>query len=233
MRPRRRKTRTRRPHERLPHAPRAPGARRRRACRPGARRDRRDDGQRRRRVPAIGAGQADRHGRQGPGARAGARLVRRDGARRSRPGRRPLDGGHAPDLPRRPQAGLLLLARVPDRARCCSTRCPISAWSARRARRCAASASTSTGCAGSSRTPPSATAASGGSPPATWKAWRRCGSPPTATASATTTGSSDRRSKTAADRVARGLAVAGNPWEFERPEVKYAIGFGGTVDTVE
>ena len=26
---------------------------------------------------------------------------------------------------------------------------------------------------------------------------------------------------------------AGNPWEFERPEVTYAIGFGGTVDTVE
>ena len=26
---------------------------------------------------------------------------------------------------------------------------------------------------------------------------------------------------------------AGNPWEFERPEVTYAISFGGTVDTVE
>src|SRR5438445_932150 len=27
--------------------------------------------------------------------------------------------------------------------------------------------------------------------------------------------------------------VSGNPWEFERPEVKYAIGFGGSVATVD
>ena len=26
---------------------------------------------------------------------------------------------------------------------------------------------------------------------------------------------------------------SGNPWEFERPEVAYTVGFGGTVDTVE
>ena len=63
----------------------------------------------------------------------------------------------------------------------------------RRARRCATSASTSTGCASSSPTPRSATAASAGSPPATWRAWPRWEFPPTATASATTTASSGRR----------------------------------------
>ena len=47
-------------------------------------------------------------------------------------------------------------------------------------------------CAGSSRTRRSATAASAASPPASWRAWRRWPSPPTATASATTTASSAR-----------------------------------------
>ena len=60
--------------------------------------------------------QADLCGRQGRGPRARPRLVHRDRARRARPGGRPLDRDHAPDLRDRPEAGLLPLARVPDRA---------------------------------------------------------------------------------------------------------------------
>ena len=49
----------------------------------------------------------------------------------------------------------------------------------------------------SSPTPRSAMAASAGSPPASWRAWRRVRSPRTATASATITACSARRSRTA------------------------------------
>ncbi len=70
---------------------------------------------RRARFSRRGRRQAELHGRQGSGARAGARLVRRHRARRARPRRRQLDGRDAPHLPRWPQARLLLLARVPDR----------------------------------------------------------------------------------------------------------------------
>ena len=62
------------------------------------------------------------------------------------------------------------------------------------------SASTSPRCGGSSPTPRSATAVSGASPPVSWTAWRRCRSPPTATASATTTACSARSSATAGSR---------------------------------
>ena len=55
------------------------------------------------------------HGRQGSGPRARPRLVHGHGAGGARPRDRPLDGLHARDLPRGPQARLLLLARVPDR----------------------------------------------------------------------------------------------------------------------
>ena len=64
-------------------------------------------------------------------------------------------------------------------------------WS-RCAPRWPSSASISTGCARSSPTRRWAMAASAGSPPASWKAWRRWRSPPTATASATTTACSAR-----------------------------------------
>ncbi len=71
---------------------------------------------RRRRVRAGRPRQAHVHGRQGSGPCTGARLAARDGARRARPHRRSLDGRDPQDLPRRPQARLLLLARIPDRA---------------------------------------------------------------------------------------------------------------------
>ena len=57
-------------------------------------------------------------------------------------------------------------------------------------------------------------------------AWR---SPPTATASATITACSARSSTTAGSRNIRRTGCRfGNPWEFERPEVAYDIGFGGS-----
>ena len=85
----------------------------------------------------------------------------------------------------------------------------------------------------SSPTRRSATAASAGSPPASWTAWRRCRSPHPDTAFATTTASSGRSSATAGSRrFPRIGSRHGNPWEFERPEVNYAIGFGGWVEAV-
>ena len=124
---------------------------------------------------------------------AGARLVRRHGAGGARPDRRPLDGRDAPDLPRRPQARLLLLARVPDRpaARRRAGQPGHGGDGARGAAR--PRRRLRPRCAGSSPTRRSATAASAGSPPASWRAWRRWASPPTATASATTTACSGRR----------------------------------------
>ena len=91
--------------------------------------------------------------------------------------RRPLDGRDAQDLPRRPQARLLLLARIPDRPPAVRRARQSRPHRRSRARRCATSASTSTGCASSSPTPRSATAASAGSPRASWKAWRRSAIP--------------------------------------------------------
>ena len=72
---------------------------------------------------------------------------------------------------------------------------------ARGARR--SSASTSSASAGWSPTPRSATAAWAGWPRASWKAWRRWGFPRTATASATTTASSGRSSRTAGSMKCR------------------------------
>ena len=52
-----------------------------------------------------------------------------------------------------------------------------------------------------------------------------------ATASATTTACSGRRSSTAGRSSCRRTGSShGNPWEFERREVAYEIGFGGTVE---
>ncbi len=62
-----------------------------------------------------------------------------------------------------------------------------------------------------SRTRRWATAASAGSPPASWKAWRRWASPPTATASATSTACSARSSRRRAAGTARGLADLRQP----------------------
>ena len=84
---------------------------------------------------------------------------------------------HAQDLPRRPQARLLPVARVPDRpaaVRRAEQPRPhaTGARGARRARRRSRPAAQS-----SSPTRRSATAASAASPPASWRAWRRSASP--------------------------------------------------------
>ena len=173
--------------------------------------------------------QADLRGRQGRGACAAPRLVRRDRARNPRSGRRPLDHHDPGRLRASPEAGLLSLARVPDRPP--AERVPgQSAARTRPARpRWPGSASISTGSARSSPTPRSATAASGGSPPASWRAWRPSASPASATASATSTACSGSVFDDGwqVEQPEDWLAF-GNPWEFERPEVAYEIGFGGT-----
>ena len=65
---------------------------------------------------------------------------------------------------------------------------------------------------------------------ASWKAWRRWPFPPSATASAYDNG---LFRQTIVDgwqqeRPENWLA-SGNPWEFQRPELSYTIGFGGSV----
>ena len=82
----------------------------------------------------------------------------------------------------------------------------------------ATSASTSTRSPSSSPTRRSATAASAGSPPASWRAWRRSACRPSATASATTTACSARRSSDGwQHELPEDWLAFGNPWEFERP----------------
>ena len=73
---------------------------------------------------------------------------------------------------------------------CSTPRSEISAW-------------TSTGCGRPSPTRRSATAASDGSRPASWRAWRAWGFPPSATASAMTTDCFARSSRTAGSRNIR------------------------------
>ncbi len=81
--------------------------------------------------------------------------------------------------------------------------------------------------------PRSETAASDGWRPASWTPWRASAYPPSATASATTTDSSSSKSATAGnDELPEDWLSAGNPWEFERPELTYPIGFGGAVEYV-
>ena len=81
--------------------------------------------------------------------------------------------------------------------------------------------------------PRSETAASDGWRPASWIPWRASAYPPSATASATTTDSSSSKSATAGnDELPEDWLSAGNPWEFERPELTYPIGFGGAVEYV-
>ena len=131
------------------------------------------------------------------------------------------------------EAGLLLLARVPDRA------APVRGAQQSRPPRyrprgaAPGSTSTSTASARPNRTRRSATAASGGLPPASWKAWLASRCRPTATASATITACSARPSSTAGSTSCpEDWLAGGNPWEFERPEVVYPIGFGGSVEHV-
>ena len=168
------------------------------------------------------------------GGRQQARLVRRHRAGRARPHRRSLDGLDARDLrgERKRVYYLSLEFLIGRLLRDALTQSRADRDRARGARR--ASASISTSCARSSPTPRSAMAASAGSPPASWRAWRR--------------------SRIAAYgygiRYDHGLfrqvikdgwqqeypedwLSFGNPWEFERPEVAYDIGFGGTVEAID
>ena len=80
-----------------------------------------------------------------------------------------------------------------------------------------------------SRTRRSAMAASGGSRPASWKAWPPLAWCPMATASVMTMACSARRSSMAGSTNRPRPAGFRQPWEFERSEVKYLIGFGGSV----
>ena len=172
-------------------------------------RRRRDGARRHRAAPGCGgaqgrrSGEADLFGRQDSRRREPARLVPRRRLRHPRPDRRSLDALDGRSLRRRPQARLLSLAGVPHRPAAVrrhdqSRRGRADGRGAARARR-----RPDANCARSSRTRRSATAASAGSPPASWTAWRRCGSPRTATASATTTGCSARSSATAGSRRRR------------------------------
>ena len=71
-------------------------------------------------------------------------------------------------------------------------------------------------------------AASGGSRPASWKAWPPLAWCPMATASVMTMACSARRSSMAGTNRPRPGWISA-AWEFERSEVKYLIGFGGSV----
>ena len=134
----------------------------------------------------------------------------------------------------RPQAGLLPLARIPDRPavhRRAEQYGPAAGVRdrARRSRRRPRRT-----CANASRMRRSAMAASAGSRPASWKAWRRSPFPRSATASATITACSARSSRTAGSRnIPDEWLGFGNPWEFQRPEVVYHVHFGGGVEHVD
>ena len=141
----------------------------------------------------------------------------------------------ARDLPHRPQARLLSVARIPDRPAVRATR-SCNLGSTRRDARGAgrARASTSRPSPSSSPTPRSATAASAGSPPASWRAWRRSASPRYGYGIRYDHGLFRQK-------IVDGWQVElpedwlafGNPWEFERREIAYEIGFGGTVEAAE
>ena len=100
----------------------------------------------------------------------------------------------------------------------------------RRARR--SRAWTSTGCGRPSPTRRSATAASDGSPPASWRAWRAWGSPPTGYGIRYDHGLFRQVIKNGwQQEYPEEWLSFGNPWEFARPEVFYDIHFGGFVET--
>ena len=152
-------------------------------------------------------------------------------ARRARPRHRPLERDDAPHVPRRPQARLLLFARVPDRPH--AVRRAVEprpgrdrARGAGRARRRFRPPARR-----SSPIPRSATAASAGSPRASWKAWRRCRIPAHGYGIRYDHGIF-RQVLTDGwqHEMPEEWLSYGNPWEFERPEVTCTVGFGGTVE---
>ena len=168
------------------------------------------------------------------GGRDRAGLVRGDRAGGARPGGASLAGQHQPRLPAEGQAGLLSVARIPDRpaaGRRAEQSRPDRMPCARRWR--ALGVDLDAAARRWSRTRHSAMAGSAGWPRASWKAWRRSASPPTATASATTTACSGRSSRTAGSRNPGGLAVASaTRGSSSGRRSRYDIGFGGTVEAV-
>ncbi len=135
-----------------------------------------------------------------------------------------------PLLRERGQARLLSVARVPDRPPA-RRRHGQSRADRRRARGAGAGGrGPRRRCASGSRTRRSAMAASAASPPASWRAWPR--------SSINAFGYGIRyehglfRQVIAAgvqQELPEDWLSFGNPWEFERPEFAYRIGFGGNV----
>ena len=129
------------------------------------------------------------------------------------------------------EARLLPLDRIPDRPPAVRHADESAAGraDARGARE--ALAPISIACARSSRTPRSAMAGLAGSPPAISTACRRSASPPMATASATRMAcSSSAFSDGWQQEFPEDWLAHGNPWELNRREAPYSIGFGGTVE---
>ena len=116
---------------------------------------------------------------------------------------------------------MLSLGRVLDRPAARQRTCSISASKMRPARRCRNSARTSTRFWPARRSPGWATAVWAGWRPAIWTRWPRWSIRRSATASATSSASSIRRSVTAGrSRRPTTGCVDGNPWEIAKPDVE-------------
>ena len=130
----------------------------------------------------------------------------------------------------RPQAGLLPLARIPDRpaAAGCVTNLgltePIARGARAARRRFRRDPRGRAGCGAGQRRPRPARRLLHG------EHGERRHPRLSATASATTTGCSGRSSRRLAARIPEDWLTFGNPWEFERPEIAHEIGFGGAVE---
>ena len=84
----------------------------------------------------------------------------------------------------------------------------------------------------SSPTPRWAMAASAGWPPASWRAWRRLGIAAHGYGIRYDHGMFRQVIKDGwQQEYPENWLSFGNPWEFERPDVTYTVGFGGTVET--
>ena len=95
----------------------------------------------------------------------------------------------------------------------------------------ASSASISTSSPSSSPMRRSAMAAWAGSPPASWRAWRRVGIPAYGYGIRYDHGLFRQKIIDGAQvELPEDWLAHGNPWEFERRECAYEIGFGGTVE---
>ena len=168
-------------------------------------------------------------------------VVDADGARSARAlrGRRPLRAGrplaalaaHRADLrAREPQARLLSLHGVPDRALAGQQHHEPAARSGREAGRSTTRASTGSTCSSRSPTPAWATAGSAAWRRASSTRWPRCSSRPWATGCATSTASSGRPSRTAGSASSRTTGCGGptrgrSPGRRRAVEVKLGCSF--------